>query len=376
MDAARFANSPAGRLEETTNGALAFVPVPLPRLLELSPERVYQLDEASRAVATLAGAGETLPNPRLLIAPFMRREALLSSRIEGTQASVSDVYAAEATGRPHGDADEVVNYVRALELGIERLAELPICTRLVLELHAELLSGVRGQDKRPGELRDLQVWIGPEESPIEAASFVPPPPDYLADLMSEWEAFVHDEAAMPPLVRSALMHQHFETIHPFRDGNGRIGRLLIPLLLIERHVLRSPLLYLSAYFEAHRQAYYDHLSRVSETGDWDPWLDFFLSGVVEQSLDAMQRTRALRTLQEEYRQRLLAASASANALQMADELFLSPIVTYRRVAEFRGVTDPGARVVVSKLVEAGILRPLPGTRPQLFAARELLDLLQ
>ena len=235
---------------------------------------------------------------------------------------------------------------------------------------------MRGQDKRPGELRDLQVWIGPEESPIEAASFVPPPPDYLADLMSEWEAFVHDEAAMPPLVRSALMHQHFETIHPFRDGNGRIGRLLITLLLIERGVLRSPLLYLSAYFEAHRQAYYDHLSRVSETGDWDPWLDFFLSGVVEQSLDAVRRTRALRDLQDEYRQRLLAASASANAIQMADELFLSPIVTYRRVAEFRGVTDPGARVVVSKLVEAGILRPLPGTRPQLFAARELLDLLQ
>ncbi len=376
MDASRFANSPAGRLEETTNGALAFVPIPLPRLLELSAERVYQLDEASRAVATLAGAGETLPNPHLLIAPFMRREALLSSRIEGTQASVSDVYAAEATGRPHGDADEVVNYVRALELGIERLAELPICTRLVLELHAELLSGVRGQDKRPGELRDLQVWIGSEQDAIEAASFVPPPPDYLADLMSEWEAFVHDEAAMPPLVRSALMHQHFETIHPFRDGNGRIGRLLITLLLIERGVLRSPLLYLSAYFEAHRQAYYDHLSRVSETGDWDPWLDFFLSGVAEQSLDAVRRTRALRDLQDEYRQRLLAASASANAIQMADELFLSPIVTYRRVAEFRGVTDAGARIVVSKLVEAGILHRLPATRPQLFAARELLDLLQ
>ena len=287
------------------------------------------------------------------------------------------MYAAEATGRPHGDADEVVNYVRALELGIERLAELPICTRLVLELHAELLSGVRGQDKRPGELRDLQVWIGSEQDAIEAASFVPPPPDYLADLMSEWEAFVHDEAAMPPLVRSALMHQHFETIHPFRDGNGRIGQTADhTLLLIERGVLRSPLLYLSAYFEAHRQAYYDHLSRVSETGDWDPWLDFFLSGVAEQSLDAVRRTRALRDLQDEYRQRLLAASASANAIQMADELFLSPIVTYRRVAEFRGVTDAGARIVVSKLVEAGILHRLPATRPQLFAARELLDLLQ
>lgn len=376
MDTARFANSPAGRLEETTNGALAFVPAPLPRLLELSPERVYQLDEASRAVATLAGAGETLPNPRLLITPFMRREALLSSRIEGTRASVSDVYAAEATGRPHGDADEVVNYVRALELGIERLAELPICTRLVLELHAELLTGVRGQDKRPGELRDLQVWIGPEDSPIEAAHFVPPPPGYVADLMSEWEAFVHDEAAMPPLVRSALMHQHFETIHPFRDGNGRIGRLLIPLLLIERDVLRSPLLYLSAYFEAHRQAYYDHLSRVRETGEWDPWLDFFLSGVAEQSRDAVQRTRALRDLQDEYRQRLLAASASANALLLADELFLSPVVTYRMVAERLSITVPGARLVVRKLVEASVISPFTETSPRLFAARELLELLR
>ena len=376
MDTERFANSPAGHLEETTDGALAFVPAALPRRFALSPERVYQLDEASRAVATLAGIGETLLNPHLLIAPFLRREAVLSSRIEGTRASVSDVYAAEATGRPRGDAQEVVNYVRALELGIERLSDIPICTRLALELHSELLTGVRGQDTRPGELRTIQVWIGSEDSKIEDASFVPPPPGYVPDLMSDWEAFVHDEGPIPPLVRSALMHHHFETIHPFRDGNGRIGRLLITLHLIECGVLRPPLLYLSAYFEAHRQAYYDHLSRVRETGEWEPWLDFFLSGVTEQSRDAMRRTRALRDLQEEYRQRLQAASASANAMLLADELFRTPIVTYRGVAELLNVTNAGARNIIDRLVGAGILEPLADSYPRLFAAPELLDLLE
>ena len=266
--------------------------------------------------------------------------------------------------------------MRALEFGIDRLADIPICTRLVLELHATLLENVRGQDQRPGELRSIQVWIGPEESPIEEARFVPAPPQYLADLMSDWEVFLHDGSPMPPLIRCALMHYQFEAIHPFRDGNGRIGRLLIPLLLIERNVLNSPLLYLSAYFEAHRQAYYDHLYPVSTTGEWDPWLGFFLAGVLEQSLDAMRRARALRELNEDFRQRLQAVGASSNALQLADELFLGPVVTRRRVAELRDVTDTGARLVVEKLKEVGILRSVPDTRPRLFIADELLDLLQ
>ena len=376
MDADDFRHSPRGRLVPAEEGALAFVPNALPRQLPLDPGVVYLLDEASQAVARLDGVGETLPNPGLLIAPFLRREAVLSSRIEGTQASVTDVYDAEATGAPRGDAREVVNYVRALRRGAERLGDPPICVRLAREMHEALLAGVRGQDPRPGEIRTIQAWIGDPDSTIHDARFVPPPPDLLGGLLGDWEAFVHDEAPLPPLVRCALMHYQFEAIHPFRDGNGRIGRALIPLLLMERRVLRHPLLYLSAWFERRRQHYYDGLYAVSATGDWTPWLRFFLEGVREQAADAVSRARALRDLQDDYRRRLREAGASGNALRLADELFASPVITRPLAAERLGVTPAGARLIVDRLVEAGVLRAGPGSRPRLFAARELLDLLE
>ena len=372
MDADDFRRSPRGRLVPAS-GVLAFVPDALPRELPLDSGVVYLLDEASQAVARLDGVGETLPNPDLLIAPFLRREAVLSSRIEGTQASVTDVYAAEATDTPRGDAREVVNYVSAVRRGADRLGELPICVRLARELHEVLLADVRGQDQRPGEIRTTQVWIGAPA--IGDASFVPPPPDLLGGLLGDWETFVHDEAPLPPLVRCALMHYQFEAIHPFRDGNGRIGRLLIPLLLMERGVLRHPLLYLSAWFERHRQRYYDGLFAVSASGDWTPWLRFFLEGVREQAADAVDRARKLRGLHEDYRRRLLEGRASANALRLADELPLVPVVSRRAVASLLGVTPAGASLVVDRLTEAGILQPLTTGRPQLFAAHELLDLI-
>ena len=376
MNADDFRHSPRGRLVPAEEGALAFVPNTLPRQVPLDPGVVYLLDEASQAVARLDGVGETLPNPDLLIAPFLRREAVLSSRIEGTQASVTDVYDAEATGAPRGDAREVVNYVRALRRGAERLGDPPICVRLAREMHEALLAGVRGQDPRPGEIRTIQAWIGDRDSTIHDARFVPPPPDLLGGLLGDWEAFVHDEAPLPPLVRCALMHYQFEAIHPFRDGNGRIGRALIPLLLMERRVLRHPLLYLSAWFERRRQRYYDGLYAVSATGDWTPWLRFFLEGVREQAADAVSRARALRDLQDDYRRRLREAGASGNALRLADELFASPVITRPLAAERLGVTPAGARLIVDRLVEAGVLRAGPGSRPRLFAARELLDLLE
>lgn len=376
MDADDFRDSPRGRLVPATEGALAFVPHALPRAIAPDLNVVNMLDEASRAVARLDGIGETLPNPGLLSGPFLRREAVLSSRIEGTQASVSDVYEAEATGVPRGDAQEVANYARALQIGMERLDELPICVRLARELHGVLLDGVRGQETLLGELRDMQVWIGSPGSTIRDARFVPPPPDRLPDLLADWEAFVHDEGPLPPLARCALMHYQFEAIHPFRDGNGRIGRLLIPLLLRERGVLRHPLLYLSAWFEQHRQRYYDELYAVSATGDWAPWLRFFLEGVREQAADAVARARRLRDLQEDYRRRLQEIGASGNALQLAEELFTSPVITRRLAAERLGVTSAGARIVVTRLEEAGILYAFRNTRPHLFVARELLDLLE
>ena len=373
MDADDFRRSPRGRLVPAS-GVLAFVPDPLPRELPLDSGVVYLLDQASQAVARLDGVGEALPDPGLLIAPFLRREAVLSSRIEGASASVTDVCAAEATDAPRGDAREVVNCVSALRHGADRLGELPICVRLARELHEVLLAGVHGQDRRPGEIRTTQVWIGAPA--IGDASFVPPPPDLLGGLLGDWETFVHDEAPLPPLVRCALMHYQFEAIHPFRDGNGRIGRLLIPLLLMERGVLRHPLLYLSAWFERHRQRYYDELYAVSATGDWTPWLRFFLEGVREQAADAMSRTRSIRDLQEDYRRRLLETGASANVLQLADALFTSPVITRPLVAAKLDVTYAGARLIVDRLVEAGVVQPWLDTRPRLFVARELLDLLE
>ena len=373
MHADDFKDSSRGQLTPA-GGAFAFVPHPLPREVPLDSDTIYLLDEASRAVARLDGVGETLANPNLLIAPFLRREAVLSSRIEGTQASVSDVYVAEATGEPRGDAQEVANYVRALHEDTQRLADLPICVRLARELHEVLLRGVRGQDQRPGETRTIQVLIG--STRIEDARFVPPPAEFVDDLLADWERFVNDDVPLPPLVRCALMHYQFEAIHPFRDGNGRVGRLLIPLLLIERSVLKSPLLYLSAWFERHRQQYYDELYAVSATGAWTPWLRFFLEGAREQADDAVIRARKVRDLQESYRERLQLAGASANAFRLADSLFLAPVVTRPSAATFLEVTLAGASRIVERLVEAGILRPLWPGRPQLYGATELIDLLE
>ena len=356
-------------------GGQAFVPEPLPREVTLETRLVYLLEKASLAVARLDGVGETLPDAGLLIAPFTRREAVLSSRIEGIRATVSDVYAAEVTGRPGADVLEVSNYVQALRRGLERLDDLPICARLVRELHGVLLAGVRGGEARPGELRTVQAWIGPPGSSIEDARFVPPPPRLLGELLSDWEAFVNDRSPLPALVRCALMHYQFEAIHPFRDGNGRVGRLLISLMLRERGVLKSPLLYLSAHFERHRQRYYDGLYGVSATGDWTPWIEFFLAGVREQAEDAVDRARRLRDLQDDHRRRLREIRASANAMRLADGLFARPVVTARSAAQALGVSYPGARKVIERLSQAQILRPMPDTYPQVFHAEAILDLL-
>ena len=377
MNTDDFKDSTAGHLIEAEAGVLAFLPAPLPRILQFDPETVYVLDGASRAGAELSGAGETLPNPYLLIEPFLRREAVLSSRIEGTQASLPDVYVFEASGKARTpDTREVANYVRALGEGQQRLATLPISTGLIRELHATLMDGVRGDDKRPGELRDRQVYIAAQGVSIAEARFVPPPHRMFPGLLADWEQFVHDDGPLPPLIRCALMHYQFETIHPFNAGNGRIGRLLIPLFLIERDVLSTPLLYVSAYFERERSAYYDHLYAVSASGNWRPWLHYFLRGVTEIAIDAAHRVKALRDLHEEYRRRLQAAHASANASRLVEELLVWPVISAPIVANILGVTPAGARLVIERLRAAGILSPLDHGRPQLYAAQEILDLLE
>lgn len=371
-------NSPIGKLAPLPGGAWAFIPEPLPKGLYLSSSLVFLLDTASRAVATLAGVGETLPNPHLLIQPFVRREAVLSSRIEGTQASIADVLMFEAgRGRAAlGDVQEVFNYVRALELGLERLADLPICARLVNELHLRLLQGVRGTETRSGQLRDRQVWIGTEGTPIEAARFVPPPPQVVPDLLADWERFINEPLELPPLVRCALMHYQFEAIHPYLDGNGRIGRLLIVLFLCALEVLPVPLLYLSAFFERRRAEYYHHLFRVSATGEWEPWLRFFLEGVVSEAQDALERSRQVRALHDRYRKVLQERGESANALRFLEELFTNPFATAPHVQRLLGTSLAGSRRLLERLVAAGILAEQRPSWPRMFVARELLELIE
>jgi Fic family protein len=377
MQPPKLTTSPCGHLVLTDAGQWAFVPDPLPRHLNLSSAVVYRLDAASRAVATLSGVGETLPNPHLLIGPFLSREAVLSSRIEGTQASISDLFQFEAFN-PRGsvgDVSEVANYVRALEHGLELLQVLPICVRLIDAMHELLMSGVRGQNRHPGELRTEQVWIGSPGARLDEARYIPPPGYAIRDLLSDWEEFVNDDFEMPPLIQCALMHYQFEAVHPYLDGNGRIGRLLIILFLCAKGVLSTPLLYLSAYFERHREAYYDHLYSVSATGEWEPWLRFFLEGVAEQAKDALARSRRLRDLEMQYRHRLQERGESSNGFRLLDALLQNPYMTAPLAARTLGVTPYGAKRILDRLTDAEVIEYLPDQWPHMYVARELLDVI-
>ncbi|MDE0311348.1 MAG: Fic family protein [Caldilineaceae bacterium] len=375
----RLSGSPVVRLVRIEEGNVAFVPEPLPESLSLGQETVALLDAASRAVGILVGTGETIPNPHILIRPLLRREAVLSSRIEGTMASLSDVASAEAgpPTRPQGDVREVMNYVEAVDHGLQRLERLPISYRLVLELHDILMREVRGQETRPGAFRDTQVYIGPPGSPIEDARFVPPPAQDVRDLFQRLEEFTNRrEGQMPPLVRCALMHYQFETIHPFRDGNGRIGRLLITLFLQESGLLTQPLLHLSAYFERDRGRYYDELLHVSTSGDYERWVRYFLIGVEREARDTSARVRRLREVQEGWRDLLRTRGESANGLRLLDEICARLIITAPAAASFLGITDAGARRVLERLIDAGIVWRLTGTRPNLYVVNELFDVIE
>lgn len=377
MDVTALAESPTGRLVKAPQGYWAFVPDPLPRSIDLNSELVALLSDADRALGMLAGIGATLPNPYLLISPFLSREAVLSSRIEGTQASLSDLFlfeAAQERASVQGDVREVANYVNVTHYGVARLGELPLGLRLVRELHAGLLEGVRGGEQTPGEFRSVQNWIGqPPTYALEDAVFVPPPVREMADALDDWERFLHERLTIPPLVRCALMHYQFETIHPFRDGNGRLGRLLITLYLCANKHLPQPLLYLSAFFEAHRQEYYDRLQAIRVSGDWAGWLAFFLSGVIGQARDGAERSRRILGLREEYRHRLLQAKGAASAHRLLDALFTRPALTVRGAQHELDASYLTASRAIMLLVEAGILREITGARRgRVFVADELI----
>ena len=343
---------------------------------------VTALSDADRALGELAGLGRSLLNPHLLIAPFIRREAVLSSRIEGTQASLSDLYAYEVVQKatvqltmfqPPPDVQEVYNYVQALEYGLDRLTDLPLSLRLIREIHARLMEDVRGQHGTPGEFRRSQNWIGPPGCSLEDATFVPPHVPEMEEALGDLERFLHAPSDAPPLVRLGLIHYQFEAIHPFLDGNGRIGRLLITLLLCAEELLPEPLLYLSAYLEAHRQTYYDLLLAVSQQGAWEAWLVFFLEGVVAQAQDAVARAQRLQDLRELYRQQFQAERAAGRLLQMVDLLFERPVVTMPQVSEALDVNYATATRYISRLVDASILREITGrARNRVYRADAVL----
>ena len=361
-----------------TGGYRAYVPDPLPPPMSWDRPLAVILSEADRAVGRLAGEGRRLPNPHLLIRPFVRKEAVLSSRIEGTQATLGELLAAEAgvaVDRSPEDIREVANYVVALEYGLERLDTLPISLRLVRELHERLMRGVRGDVATPGEFRRSQNWIGPPGCTLNDATYVPPPPTELMACLDTWERFLHEDS-VPPLVHAALVHSQFEAIHPFLDGNGRVGRLLITLLLVSRDIIPSPLLYLSAYFEATRDEYYERLLSVTERGEWDEWLTYFLRGVVIQSEDAVDRIQRIDDLFVRWRQEL-ATGRSRFPERVLDLFAENPFWTARSLATRLEVAYTTAQRAVDRLESLGIVsRVGEARRNRVYCAGDILDILE
>lgn len=371
-----FTSTERGIARRTVDGYVAFFPEPVPRQVNLPQDVMVLLDEATGAVHRLGGVGRLIPNPHLLIGPHLRLEAVLSSRIEGTKTDVSQLLRYEAGQKPPpeeaDDAREVRNYVVAMEHGLHRVrGGFPISVRLLREMHELLLSGVRGQHRRPGELRSSPVWIG--GNTLTDAVFVPPPPPEMGAALADLESFLHGHD-LPLLVQLAYAHYQFEVIHPFLDGNGRIGRLLIPLMLVLRGALPEPLLYLSAFFEQHRSEYYDHLLLTSQRGDLMPWLRFFLHGVRQQARDAEERTVRLVELQHGMRNDLLAEGRPNSVIRLAEHLFSTPIITAARAEALLGVTRPTAHAAIDALVERGDLHEVTGReRGRIYEAPRIFD---
>jgi len=368
----------AGRVIRARGGYHAFIPAPLPPKLTYDDDLVLALSQADAALSELSGLGRHLPNPHLLIAPYVRREAVLSSRIEGTTTSLGELLreevAAGSARRDPDDVREVRNYVRALEHGIPRLRSLPLSLRLVRELHERLMRGVRGEYATPGEFRRSQNWIGVPRSTVETAVYVPPPPEHLMEVLGAWERFLQDRGRTPDLVQCALMHEQFEAIHPFLDGNGRVGRLLISLFLIERGRLSQPLLYLSAYFEEHRREYYDGLQRVRTDGDWTGWIRFFLAGVEQISREAVAQAGRLMDLRERWRARL---ADRPKTVQLVDALLVNPYMSVARAQRLLEVSNPTARQAVARLEKLGLLTEVTGRDwRRLYLAKPILRVLE
>jgi Fic family protein len=382
MDPNRFTDSTFGDVLREPGNRFHFWyfrPAALPRQLDLTTATVNALSEADASLGLLNGLSRLISEPELLVGPYLTREAVASSRIEGTQASLSEVLKAEASETLAGSEDvaEVERYIRATRRGFTLVKELPIGQRLIKELHAILLAGVRGEEKLPGELRRTPVWIGSPNDNPSTAIFVPPIPGEVADCLADWESFVNLKADLPVLVKCALMHYQFETIHPFLDGNGRIGRLLINLQLLEEERLFRPLLYLSGYLESHREEYFERLQAVRERGQIQEWLQFFFTAVKRQADDAVARSGALVDLRERY---LREASQTRSHLQALVRLvFGNPYVTVARVERALDLTNAGARNIVREAERRGWLQEIgtAGRGGRMFwVASEVFDIIE
>jgi Fic family protein len=358
----------AGRFVRQPQGYRAFIPEPLPPEpgVVFDADLVNLLGMATTAVGRLDGVARMLPNPDLFVAMYVRREAVLSSQIEGTQSTLDDVLTYELGTRADGvpeDVAEVVNYVRAMNYGLRRLADLPLSLRLLREIHGMLLEGVRGSTKTPGEFRTTQNWIGPAgPRGLDDAAYVPPPPHQMRAALDNFEKFLWHSAPLHPLLACGLAHAQFETIHPFLDGNGRVGRLLITFMLCHDGVLRSPLLYLSHYLKQHRAEYYDRLTAIRTNGDWEGWLRFFLTGVRVVAEEAEDTAGRIVDLREEVRLDAQEAGVPGTGLNLVDQLFERPIINVSLARDLLGVTFAAANGMVRRLQDVGILTEVTGSR--------------
>lgn len=370
--------TPAGQVIKTSTGYKAFIPHPLPPKLKWDDSLVNALSRADFLLGKLAREGNKLPNPHLLMRPFITREAVLSSKIEGTQATIGEILAANAgvqVKQNPDDLQEVQNYIQALDYAIARLSEFPLSLRVIKEIHYTLMQGVRGSHATPGEFRRSQNWIGAPGSTLNTAKFIPPPPDYLLECLGELEKFFH-QRQLPPLIHTALCHYQFEAIHPFLDGNGRIGRLLIILLLIEQGVLPSPILYLSAFFEATRDEYYRQLYNLSTKGTWNDWLIYFLHGVAIQSKDVLSRAERINELLNQWKIQVASGSSDVPLL-IVQHFAVNPFLTIKKIAEDLEIAYSTAQRGVQKLEGAHIITQVnPGKRDRVYCAEKILEILE
>ncbi len=372
----------AGQYIRQLSGYRAFVPAPLPPTPKVDLSVLFdKLLAAQEAIARLDGIATTLPNIEMLVLMYIRAEAVLSSQIEGIQASLDDVLRAEANLKNADDpkdVQKVINYIAAMDYGLERTGQLPLSLRLIREIHTRLMSGVRGENRDPGEFRRTQNWIGPSGATLQTARFVPPPVPEMHIALDNLEKFIYEDTSnLPNLVKIGLLHAQFETIHPFLDGNGRTGRLLITLLLCHYGLLHQPLLYLSYYFKLHRTEYYDRLQAIRDRGDWEGWLAFYLEGVRVVALESTEKTRAMLRLRDVDRLSVESWSRAGNALQVLKHLYRFPYVTVRSVAELTKLSYNAANRLVADLVSINILSPLNDRlRDRVFYHRRYVEIFQ